>query len=474
MDAFASDRTKRRALVIGGSIAGMCAARILSRHYDEVIIVERDRYPDSAAHRPGVPQSRYVHGLLGRGQRELERLFPGFERTVVDRGALLLDVGHDFAWLHPWGWSHRAEWGMPTILCSRSLLEWTIRDRVKTTPNLKIIEDARVEELIVEGGRRRRVTGVRARISGHELQSIFADLVVDASGRTRKARSWLERCGIAPPDEEVVDPLAGYACRTYRAPPPEKRPPGWWWRGIFIDPVPPHGRRLGVLLPIEDEQWLVGVVGFNGDYPPTDEAGYLEWLHGLRSPALGEAVRHAEPLSAIHGSRSTVNSFCHFERWPDRPDHFVALGDSVCTLNPVYGQGMTVAILSALELDASLRATGADGVKMPERFHRRLARFLQLPWSMAVSKDLAWPGTLGKRPIATTLMGPYLDAVVEGMFRDVHLARKLLPAAHLLASPVRFFGPSAALGALKSTARRFPPFQGRVASEPGVPPFGAE
>ena len=86
------------AIVIGGSMAGLCAARVLSKFYDKVTVIDRDAYPVGAHERPGVPQSRHVHALLMRGRLELDRLFPGFrEKTMLERSAIEINFGRDFA-----------------------------------------------------------------------------------------------------------------------------------------------------------------------------------------------------------------------------------------------------------------------------------------------------------------------------------------------------------------------------------------
>ena len=94
--SFAEVMTKRF-----GSVAGMCAARVLSDFVDTVTIVERDAYPASPDFRPGVPQARHVHNLLARGLRELEGFFPGFEQRMRERGAVPVESGWDIATLWP-------------------------------------------------------------------------------------------------------------------------------------------------------------------------------------------------------------------------------------------------------------------------------------------------------------------------------------------------------------------------------------
>src|SRR5580704_12672545 len=148
------------AIVIGGSMAGMCAARILADHFEKVTVVDRDHYPEGAFERPGVPQSRHVHVLLARGRLELENLFPGFERMVLSRGALNTDFGWDFATLRATGWAAREVYGIKLLHGSRVLLEAVIRELLREHRNVGFVERTRISGLVVNENRS-RVLGVK-------------------------------------------------------------------------------------------------------------------------------------------------------------------------------------------------------------------------------------------------------------------------------------------------------------------------
>jgi hypothetical protein len=211
-----------RALVIGGSMAGMCAARVLADHVDEVVVLDRDAYPSGPEHRIGVPQSHHAHALLTRGQTELERLFPGFEKAMTDRGARKLDAQQGFAILRKWGWATPSRSGHTALWASRPLIDAVLREK----------------------------------------------MAHDASGRGSKAPHWFEAAGLDRPKDDIVEAFAGYSSRFYRRPPADKRPKHWWWDGLWIEGVPPTFPRGAVVFPIEDDLWLVTAVGFAKDYPP--------------------------------------------------------------------------------------------------------------------------------------------------------------------------------------------------------------
>jgi 2-polyprenyl-6-methoxyphenol hydroxylase-like FAD-dependent oxidoreductase len=443
----------RQAVVIGASVAGMCAARVLSEHVERVVIVDRDVCPTGADHRIGVPQSHHAHALLARGKNELERLFPGFEQAMVAGGALKIDYSAHFAVLRQWGWAPVAPCGLESLWASRPLIESIVRGKLRSLPNVILRDRASVVDLRIERGDRARVTGVSVR--GEDgMEPIDAEIVVDASGRGSKAPHWFESAGLPSPAEDVVEAYAGYASRFYQRPSAEERPAGWWWDGLWIEGVPPRFPRGGVAFPIEGNRWLVTAVGFAKDYPPGDEAGYLEFLASLASPALARAVARCKPLSDVVVNRSTTNRFRHYESWAAELDGFLAIGDGVCSFNPVYGQGMSAAAASASELENAIKKVGLSPRALPRAHFAAQARFLSAVWSLASGADFVWPTTTGNRPPGAALMRPYLQLLGESAHADPAVLRKMVPIFHLLEHPSAVASPAAFAAVLGSTIKR--------------------
>jgi 2-polyprenyl-6-methoxyphenol hydroxylase-like FAD-dependent oxidoreductase len=443
----------RSAVVIGGSMAGMCAARVLADHFDQVTLVDRDSYPTGVEHRLGVPQSHHAHALLARGLVELERLFPGFERGLLERGAQKLDPNQDFAILRQWGWAPRRPSGLESLWASRPLVDAVVREKLRLLPNIESRERASVIGLRIERAQRARVSGVTIRRDG-ESETLAADLVVDASGRGSKAPAWFEAAGLARPKEEVVEAFAGYASRFYRRPPAERRPKDWWWKGLWIEGIPPTFPRGGLAIPIENDMWLATAVGFGKDYPPADEPGFLAFLGTLASPIIAKALAHAEPLSDIVVNRSTTNRFRHYESWDVELDGFLALGDSVCAFNPVYGQGMSTAAVSAAELATAIKTVGTSPEALPRAHFAAQARFLTSVWSLAAGADFIWPATMGDRPAGSALMRPYLRLLTESIHCDPALMRRMVRVMHLLDHPSGAATPAVIGAVLQSTIKR--------------------
>src|SRR5262245_51729796 len=379
-------QTGNLAVVVGGSMAGLTVARVLAKHFKRVVNVERDSLPEGPESRRGTPQARHVHVLLLRGRRILGRLFPGFDNQLIASGAADLDAGSDVAWLSRMGWGPNFVSNLPLVACTRDLMDWALRTQLKEMNSVSFLENRDVVGLLPDGSCQ-RVTGVQMWVrtpsvpAAGETTEVIADLVVDASGRTSQAPRWLEALGYRGPKEVIVSAGHGYSSRFYRMFPDAKRD----WKALYVQPAPPEDVRGGLILPVEGDRWLVSLWGGTMDYPPNDEAGFLEFARNLRTPLLYETIRQAEPLTAIASFRSTANRLRQFDRLSRQPENFVVLGDVACTFNPVYGQGMTTAAIEAVLLDkllAQYRKRG-DFTGLAGEFQRRLARANSAPWMLA-------------------------------------------------------------------------------------------
>jgi 2-polyprenyl-6-methoxyphenol hydroxylase-like FAD-dependent oxidoreductase len=215
-------------------------------------------------------------------------------------------------------------------------------------------------------------------------------LIVDALGRRSPTPAWLTDLGYTAPSEAVVDSFLGYVTRRYRTPADIKAD----WRMLLITATPPNDPRGGLIFPEENGVWVVMMAGANKDYPPTDEEGFDAFARSL-GPEFYGAVQAAEPISKPLGYRGTDSRWRHYEqleRWPER---YVVLGDAFCGFNPVYGQGMTVAALSAVALGEEIAHSKGELDGVAQRVERAIGKVTVGAWLLATSADLGWPETVG-------------------------------------------------------------------------------
>lgn len=455
-----------RAIVIGSSLAGMCAAGVLCDHFDDVLILERDTLPQGIEHRAGVPQSRHAHVLLARGQRELDGFFPGFSAALLDAGAPYFDPGLYIATRREPGWQAMGPSDDKAFCCSRVLLEFTVRRLLKEQyPGVRVQERTQVLGLLRDTQGARAIRGVRVRNADKEQLELHADLVVDASGRTSHADAWLSDLGVVPPACERVDAGAGYASRLYQA--PEQPPPSWWWKALWVEWEPPHLPRGALIFPLENNRWYVTAAGIGDDRPPTDVAGFEAFLRTVSTPVLADAVALATPLSEVSGSRTLSNVFRRYDRWSQQLPGFIAVGDSVCAFNPIYGQGMSSAAACAATLRDVLRQHAPSDADFGTHFFREQGKFLKGVWRMATGADFRWPSTVGKRPRRIPVLSDYLMLAMQRLHADAALRRRAAPVFNLTAPLSTFLSPTFVAHVLVSAARAR--LEARLRRSSGVP-----
>lgn len=424
---------REHAVVIGGSMAGLLAARVLSNHFGRVTIIERDTLPQSGEHRGGVPQSRHLHTLLVQGQHTLEKLFPGFSAEMSSVGAPEVTWGVDNIFLTTGGYAQQYDMGIQNNLLSRVELEWLVRKRVQNIANITFLTERDVRGLIASDDHQ-TVLGVEIESrQDHQVEQIMADLVVDASGRGSKAPEWLQSLGYGAPQETVINAHTGYATRWFER--PANGTNNNW--AIVIQPRAAEKLyRGGGLMLMEGNRWVVTLLGANGDYPPTDEAGFMEFAKTLPGADIYNAIKDAKPISPIYGYRKLENRMRHYEKLSRRPDGLIVTGDAACAFNPIYGQGMTAAALEADLLDTLLQKHANAMAGFPAAFQKGLRRVADGPWLMATSEDMRYPDVEGQKPNAVIrLMHRYLDLLARAIPYDRHVALAFVQGMNLLKHP---------------------------------------
>ncbi|MFG2085373.1 FAD-dependent oxidoreductase [Spirillospora sp. NPDC048824] len=430
------------AVVLGAGMAGLLAARALAGAYERVTIVERDETWTGRA-RKGVPQGRHAHILLPRGQQILEKFFPGVERELIGGGAVVADPGADHHFVMGGHRLVRRAGAERAIQTSRPLLERVVRERVAALPGVRFACGRDVVGLLTDGPG--RVTGVQVmpRSVGGAAEEIRADLVVDAMGRGGRTRYWLERLGHESVPKEEIDVAVGYASRPIRLALDARI-----GKAVVVGPRP--GRPKGMaMVAVEGDRYLLTVAGLDCR-PPADEDGFLAFARELAPPEVFEAIRAAEPLDDIAVHRYSSDLRNHYERVRGLPEGLIATGDALCSFNPIYAQGMTVACLEAEVLRRCLDE-GPHG--LTRRYFRSVAKALNDPWRMAVAADLSMPEVEGRRSPAVKAMNAYVDRVQAAASRDADVAEQFFRVIGLLDPPAALMRPSILIRALVPIGR---------------------
>jgi flavin-dependent dehydrogenase len=433
------------AVVIGGGVAGLLAARVLHDHFERVTLVERDDFPAGDTPRRGVPQGRHAHGVLAGGMHVLERLFPGLQAELVAGGAVTGDISRDGRFYGLGGYQVRYDSGLEAVFMSRPMLEGYLRRRLLALPGVLPLPGHAAEALIpsTDG---RCVAGVVVR-QGGAVWHLIADLVVDASGRGSHASAWLEALGYARPPEETVTIGVGYTTRRYR-----RRADDLDGDAVaIVHAQPPVGRRAGFAFPIEGDEWIVTLCGWLNDHAPADGPGFRAFARSLAAPDVADLIERAEPLDdgAVYKFPTSVRR--RFERLRRVPDGYLVIGDALCSFNPVYGQGMTAAALEADTLDGVLRAARGRPEGLPMRFYRRVAQVVDIPWRLAAGADFGFPGTEGAKAPGTDAINWYVGHVRRAAAHDAEVARRFTEVSNLLRPPELLFAPPIVLRVLRAS-----------------------
>ncbi|WP_367130021.1 FAD-dependent oxidoreductase [Saccharothrix sp. HUAS TT1] len=429
------------AVVLGASMGGLSAARALVGSYDRITVVDRDPLPTEVGHRRGVPQAKHFHTILSRGMTALDGMYPGLSDELVAAGALRVGFTVDSRFVLAGHAMARTATGAGDVQTTRPVLEGAVRARLADLPGVTVVPECDVVGPVVERG---RVTGVRVVRDGAG-EVLAADLVIDAMGRSGRARSWLASLGLPTPAEDRIDVDMVYASRLVRpgAPFPDKL--------VLVGPVP--GRPTGFAFAAQEHgQWMVTQVGMAGDHPPTDESGFLAFLERSAPPDVQDAVAAAEPLTGIRTHRFPASLRRRYERLRRFPAGLLVFGDAMCSFNPIYGQGMTVA---ALESEALRRCLDDGEANLAARFFKAAAKIIDPVWQLNALGDLALPEIPGHRSPSTRALNRYVARLQRVAAHDPVAATAFIRTIGLLQPPTSILRPDVLARVVFGGMRRY-------------------
>ncbi|WP_438483759.1 NAD(P)/FAD-dependent oxidoreductase [Streptomyces sp. S186] len=421
----------RHAVVIGAGLAGLAAARVLADSFEAVTVIERDTLPSASGPRAGVPQGHHVHGLLALGAKVFEGYFPGLRAELEQAGAPVWDWGEGLCAVLPNGIPQPTPMGMPIQTFSRPLLEHVLRRRVTALESVTLRDGLAVTGLRTAGPG--KVTGVRVK-DGDGEDEIVADLVVDASGRSSHLPQWLATLGLPSPRTTTVDAQVGYASRTYAYPEGQTSPS---WMGLLQPLRAPDFHKGSYAIQIENNTLHVTLHGAGGTQLPRGDDDFLTYAKSLPGP-IGDTIASLTPTSAVRRYARTVNRKIAYHRLPRWPEGLIVLGDAVCTFNPAYGQGMTVAALEARLLEQTLRGRSARTPLDGQVFQQRLARVTASSWLMATIPDRAWEKS---RPAWAKAGNWFMNRLVDTVPHDPKVYTTFSGLFHMTSGPLTLADP---------------------------------
>lgn len=402
------------AIVVGGSMAGLLAARVLADRFEKVTVIESDPLPDEPVPRDGVPQAQHPHALLEAGRATMEDLFPGYGEELLSAGGLLADGATDVEFYNEGGFLADGPKRIPQYIATRPLFEYIARRRLTDITGVHIRSGCQCLGYLADGDAT-AVDGVAVRSRNTGREELSAELVVDASGRTSRTPSWLADHDYTPPPVDEVGIDVVYSSMAVHRPPGDRR--------VIFAPASHPRPRGGVALPVENNRWLVNIHGMHGDHPPADAAGFKAFAASLPIPHIERILeRHPQASEKIERYPFPSNRRRYYEDLDRFPGGLLVLGDAIASFNPIYGQGMSVAALEALVLHHTLASTGRDGLAF--RFFEQAAEVIDIAWTMAVGADFQFSATTGQKPRGSELFGRYLSrltrkAHTDGKLRDV-------------------------------------------------------
>lgn len=435
---------QQHAVVIGAGLAGLLAARVLSDHAQVVTVIDRDTLPEEVEPRTGVAQSRHAHGLVARGFEIFESLFPGLQEDLLERGVVPGDFNSSINWYMGGELLAPGESGLISLPATRPTLEFVVRERVSELENVTIRDRVEASDLHVEG---RRVTGLELYDLRREAsEDVDTDLVVDCSGRGARLTRWMESHDLTPPRQETVeidlaytsaqlavreDPF-GEKMATMLANSPSAP------RGCFFYRSPQGGNVVELSL-----------TGMLGDHAPTDQAGFMDFARSLPVPSVYESLQGAEFVSGPVKLTFPASQWRHFESCDDMFEGLVPLGDAICSLNPIYAQGMTVAALEVVELEHQLFKKHFS----TKAYLQACAKIVGKAWAMSAGSDLGYPDAKGKRTFSAKVANAYVARLHRAATRDPELTNAFFEVAGLTRSPAALFRPNILVKVLWSSLK---------------------
>ncbi|OHU23520.1 epoxide hydrolase [Mycobacteroides chelonae] len=442
------------AVVLGAGMAGLLAARVLSESYETVTVVERDDLKTAAA-RSGVPQGRHIHMFMSSGTQGLERLFPGIRDELQTNGATVCDEGDlsritmliGSREIFPRSGKFRDPETLRLYLATRPFLEMHVRQRVQRLDNVKFLDGHDVIEPMTEG---HRVTGVRvARRSTGLVTTLISDLVIDATGRTPRTQTFLDRLGYPRPATVRVESPVTYASQLLHVSDDTDMD-----KLTFFNPAPgrPYG---GAIARCENGTVMLTLGKFNLDEPPSTFDEMISFAAQFVPERLLDTIRSAVPIGDVHVFRYREALWRRYDQMEQFPEGLLVIGDAICSQDPIKGQGMTMALLEAVALRDCLFEGDAQ---LARRYFRTVGRHINTVWQhnkLSAPLFTAMPADIPlTQRVLWKLTAWWSDRVMIAARNDIQITETILRVNNMHDSPLLMRRPAFLVRVLRHCWRR--------------------
>jgi 2-polyprenyl-6-methoxyphenol hydroxylase-like FAD-dependent oxidoreductase len=441
---FSKSMNRNRAVVVGGSISGMLAARVLSEFFKDVILIEKDNKNDHITNRKGVPQDNQGHVLLKSGEEIIEELFPGIIQELSRYGAKKTDFARDLLWSHHGTKKIRFDSNVFISQQSRPLLEWQIQQRLENIPNIDFRFGCRVQNLKFNNDEKNTIV---IEDQNGAVTELLADLVIDASGAAALHNKWLRDSGYRNPAKTEIKVDLFYASMVFK----ELFHKTINWHSLLTYPNPPEVERGGMISPIEGNRMLVTLIGYGAKEVPKDIDSFLEYAETLEQPEFYDVIKNEIPLSQdVQIYRFPALRRYHFEKLRNFPSGLLIIGDAFCRVDPVFAQGMSLAAMEAKAL-RELLMQGLNKKQLTKSYHKKVSRILDIPWLIALTEDFRFRTTSGRKPLGLPILQWYVKRVVAACSHNEQVYNRFIQVLHLRSHPISLAHPAILAKVLKIT-----------------------
>lgn len=433
----------KTAIIIGGGMSGKLVAAAISPFFHSVHILEKDEKPSPSLDvRPGVSQGHHIHALLHAGEQALETIFPGFQKDMTDHGAVKIDSLKDLSWFHHGVWKKKLNSEYTTLLQTRPFLESYVEKRVEQLDKVHYLYGVKVLSYLVNADSN-CVCGVEIN-HNKEIHTVTADLVVDSSGSSSFSKMWLEKQGRMVPEEKVEIGLC-YATRMFKLPETNRD-----FKIKLIYPNPPKETLGGTLSLVEGRKYIVTLIGYLNSIKAKDvssEEAFIDFCGKLPLKDIQQELQKGTSLSDTMFYQIPHIVRRRFDK-VEMPEGLLVVGDSFCRIDPVFGQGMSIAALEALAIKRYFRSVSKIG--SIKKLQKQLGRIVAPVWSMVLCEDFRYEEVKGKRPFGLRFQQWYVKKIFLLSSKNPKIYCDFVRVMNLTSPATILFKPSTIKEVLKS------------------------